>query len=166
MKPENKRGGRRIGAGRKPVLTELEKLWVGGECEARWRSKTQEKSRARFEAHCEDLVEAHKRIQAVRLEERRNRASNPNPLGSGEDRLDELVADVREEIASANLARGENPNNRLWSYRIIRPYDESPGIIAEVAKLASEQLGRKVSTRMVERAWDKFRKHQQQVSLE
>lgn len=143
-------GGRRVGAGRPPVLDSLERLAIGADCEKisndLWRSELQTKLNKLFEDYDEARADA--------------------PRGSPDERKRWLASsafeiyqnDIREErrsiaeIVDGNLpAAGATPMAVYVSAK--KPRNVRPVIIARVACEWSQRLGRKINPSTVRLCW-------------
>ena len=149
---KSRRGGKRQGAGRKPTLSELDRLAVGAEANSRiWRA-TEAWVRARVEAKHEryNLKEKSTRVRSIPLPERKRWSQHSEDDGST---AGDAVYDVRDAIGA-------------WMRDGSKKVIVSPGragyglrreIITAVSADWSRKRGRSISPRLVERCLEEYR---------
>lgn len=146
------RGGVREGAGRKPVLTPMQMIAVGGECERRFR---QEWERARQTAW--DEKPAVKEVHALQAEVRAGvKEHGPAFWHSAEGR------ELRETVEQAIREIRRTPDfvehtNRVFTLTAPRPKGVKANICKAVAAEFSQEWGVSLSPRNVQTCWDQFR---------
>jgi hypothetical protein len=170
MNPHQGHGGARAGAGRKRQLTFCERMRIGVACENRWQELTREASLQRAEREAQKHAEKEEpgrdtrgllrakqaALQAIPVPLRQARAADPTPLG-GNDNIDVLVEDVRDWIRIRGGPVVADPATGASGGLVrLRGYKEQ--VVAEVATAASEGFGRAISSRMVKRCWDEYRR--------
>src|SRR4051794_27829609 len=107
-------GGRRAGAGRKPLLPWLQRLRIGVEAENRWNAlaKAEGERRAvnKARAHAkreepdfdaiEELAATEERLARFTLQQRQDAFRQRSPIGDGDHEIDEVVGDRRAWISA------------------------------------------------------------------
>ena len=134
-KKKNPRGGRRDGAGRRPVLTEMERIAVGARCERLWLEEREVGENAAIASATRNLRAEHREAANVPVSER------------------------AAWIKANRLDHEENVEEALQLDRVIlqrvigkRPKGKRKAIIAQVA---SE---RNISKRLVKTCWKESRR--------
>ena len=127
------RGGRREGAGRRPLLDPNARFRVGALCERLWRRAIEENLNREIDA-------ATRNVQAeFRLAYRE----------SGEERLD--PDDLSDALCLDQGIGDEETPSPLFHVKAKRPRGVLSAIIAKIAKAEG------ISQRMVETCWKEFR---------
>jgi hypothetical protein len=148
----SRRGGARDGAGRKPILTDEQRLQIGAAIHRRlWRKTRAEFARtvdAKFAD--DDLLALWAELNKIPTAERRNVDSD-----------DARLADIQVEIEEGGLQ-----GRRYFSGpRRIAPRVRGP-IVRSVARAASRLFGVSISLRTAERCLEEYRALDARVSRE
>jgi hypothetical protein len=152
--PTRRRGGARRGAGRKPILTDLQRLKIGAAIDRRlWRKTRTDFVRSVDAKFADDDLRAlWARLQATPDIDRRK--VDPNALA-------DLLADIEAEIEEGGL-QGQR--------RFRGPIRVAPGIrkpiIRSVARAASRLYCASVSERTAERCLEEYRAINAKVTAE
>jgi len=141
-----KRGGKRPGAGRKPKLTELQRLRVGGHCERLWREAAEKKLQSAIAERSAAVQETYERARWVPLKDRGHWISSD----AGEEYLDDVDFALREE--QQITADNSTPPSRLLTVHVARPKGVHDEIVAKVAQHY------RISERLTQTCWDEFRR--------
>lgn len=149
------RGGKREGAGRKPVLDAWERLAVGAACEALWREAWAAAYREAVDRATARLRREWARAQAIPPETRAQWLRGQE----GGDYIDDVDFARREDAGMAD-ADIDLEAPRLLRVRPPRPKGKRQGIVEQVAWQKTEALGRTVSARMATECWKEFRRVQ------
>jgi hypothetical protein len=146
---KSRRGGKRQGAGRKPILSAVERLDRGADVNARLLGATQAWVRARVEANYEryNLKEKWARVHSIPVAERQRWSQRSTDDGST---AGDAVFDVRDAIRAAGSKKVVVSPGRA-GYRL------RCQIIATVAADWSRDLGQNISPRFVERCLEEYR---------
>jgi hypothetical protein len=153
------RGGKREGAGRPFLLTELQRLWVGSEFEKRWRDESVTRWQAGERRGQRQLHEKWDALREVPVTLRRFVTAEGDALLNAEETLpfgdQDRVTDAQSDLAEVRNLLGQIP--RISRVYIRRPQGVQIRLPAEVAKVASKRFKRLVTPRMVKTCLDEFR---------
>lgn len=153
-----RRGGKRIGAGRPPALTdEIERWGVGAWCE--------EESAKLVKAAIDTKISSIPRIAALDRERERilDREKNTGP---GRGKYAEPLASYRKralkriEIDLARAFKKTLGSKRKFSVKVARPYALRPKILSAAVAHFRTQYGLHLSPRLVDQCWKEFRQLQ------
>ncbi len=150
------RGGRRVGAGRKPRLTYFEKLAIGAQCERLWREVCQ---RAEKDAIDQATFRAREQWAKAAAVPRGERQAFIESRYFQDDYLDDVRFALKEDQGIEPVDDDREPD-RVVTIRPARPKGHRTRIIS---KIAGE---RGASERMVERCWKEFRAVQRRIDNE
>ena len=145
-----RRGGKRPGAGKRPTLSEIDRLAIGAEAEKRIAEAAEARLRALVETKLEPygLREKWARLRDVPTQERKRWARRSADDGSV---TGDTVFDVRADLVA--LARtGKIIVSHAQLRRGLRRE-----VIATVAKEWSQRLSLTVTPRFVERCLEEYR---------
>ena len=145
------RGGRRAGAGRRSVLTDMERFAIGARCEERWRAAAQANEDAAIAKATPRVQQEWAKARAVPVSERKAWLSSY----AGREHLDDVEFALREDQRIE--AEDELEAARHVRIRVKRPKGQRQRIIEAVAADESVRRGVRISARMVERCWKEFR---------
>lgn len=162
------RGGKRIGAGRKPVLDVYARIWIGTECQNRMDET------ARYNAHSR-LIARRKRRALGSRRFRMEQVPGTNPIL----KLYELYAELAK-VQPKRFTRRQEVNSLVCQIRrlkvsmrgprttsflcaisapVVRPRNRDRfRILEEVAAMASQRYGVTVLPSMVDLCWKEFRR--------
>jgi hypothetical protein len=146
---KSRRGGKRRGAGRKPTLSEVDRVALGAEVEARLALAAKARREAMVEARNErfNLQEKRARLNSIPVDERRRRArQSPNWADD-----DDTVLDIRDAVSALYGSSKIEISIAQLRYGLRRQ------ILAEVAKEKSKKLRRNITPRFVERCLEEHR---------
>lgn len=168
-----KRGGKRTGAGRKPILGSDQRLVIGLECEAQWRRAGQaraQKELADYEARhgLDEMLEAMMAVPANMIRKKDGKPAREIVIELAATDAD-LPQDLPDLIVSAVL---ELRNRRavlertgcLFAMPTVRPKGKRETVLAFGARLVLEEYGVNVTARFVDRCWREARKLEQAIS--
>lgn len=149
------RGGAGRGQGRKPVLSDWQRIVVGQECETRWQDEIKSRLDTKVAESFELVEEEWARLHRVPVPRRRAW------LQSEEAGI--VFADI--EIARRERL-GLSDNDRLpsiASFSVPRPKGLRREIISQVAVDETQARGFSVSERLVEACWKEYRQLIQEI---
>lgn len=152
------RGGRRLGAGRKPALGTIERLAIGAQCERLWQEEwSASLDRTKNDA-LRGLSREWKEADSVPVPER---ASWLGTL-AGEEYLENVEFARRELLQIPD--ENEEPAPRLIHFNGPRPKSHRKGIMSAVAREQSLLRAVPISVRLVEACWKEFRALQRRLA--
>lgn len=150
------RGGLRAGAGRKSVLTDMERMLLGADCESRFNRFAAAKLEAAVASAINQRTEYDAMIDEVRSV----------PIDDREEWLTTEAASYhRDDVEGIMRTQHglpddyDGPVSRGIHVQVTKPYGVRKTIVWEVAKAAADTWGRPVSPRLVRECWDEFRKN-------
>jgi hypothetical protein len=150
------RGGKRAGAGRKPVTDSFGRVMIGAECEKRFGSIWQE---ARDRVWCERAAEVRAAQQEFKDVPVADRAAFRNS-----QRGHELAEEVEQAIrAVRNTPDWVEQTNRVFSPSAPRPKGHKARICQEVAAEYSARWHVHLTTRFVRECWDFYRRFERET---
>lgn len=158
-------GGKRGGAGRKPILSEAEAIWVGARYEERARELAEADARRRIREKLEARgVRLKRRDKIVATLSRASRAvratfseyATNDKLGYP-DTTDEALDAI--DTIRWNRERFERAG-RFHSVKLSSrcPKNQREALLSEIAQKASEKFGKPVKPRRVRTAHSRYRK--------
>jgi hypothetical protein len=153
-------GGKRTGAGRKPILDELERWIIGAKCERMWREECRKKEDdaiAEVTDHVrEDWDRARAIPQSARADwlEREQEDGNPHTDG------------VRVALQVMQKLDGNAEPNRALTVKAGKPQGKQTEIVQRVALEESDQRGIEVKARLVRECWKEFRHLQKRLKTD
>jgi hypothetical protein len=142
------RGGKRNGAGAKPRLSGLERIYCWEHCERLWR----ESERRAEQTYWDNIIVRGGDLRALR--EKQNKLNGLEIYqraivlrGKGEEEGPQTLSDVRIEIDDLGKVAARISSGRSGSryHRIPRSYRQWTGIFATVAVSASAKFGRRIT---------------------
>ena len=136
------RGGRRPGAGRKPKMSLLKRIGIGGRCEREWRGLIAKRLDAKARAESPEYFEEVQRAREVPVSERRRWLEENGELHS---------YDV-DAALRADQGTGDDPPSRYMRVTVKRPKGGERRAI--IKKIAAETG---LSESAVDRCWKEFR---------
>jgi hypothetical protein len=144
-----RKGGKRQGAGRKPVLSAVERLDLRARVEARLAEAARVRLKEMVEARNErfNLREKWARLQSIPVDERRRRQSTKRNWADDDD----TVLDVRDAVAALYGSNKIEISIAKLRYGLRRQ------IVATVAKEKSKELRRSITPRLAERCLEEYR---------
>lgn len=166
------RGGARNNAGRKPLLTDLQRIRVGAECQNRLDAEARAQARQRIDARSDrttysEVVEA---VHQIPLAERRSWTEDDHAdhsfdvdmalrrdqgvLRDPEKSYDEDDEFVPEIVGDDDF--GPEPV-RYHSEPLRRPQGVNQRIRRDVAREMSAHFGVELKERFVQKCWDEYR---------
>lgn len=140
---KTKHGGKRVGAGRRRVMSLEQRLELGGACEKLWRDRAERRARAAHESR-QGLSEVRKlqaELHAMPVKERKHGRF-----------LRERLGDVAQGLKEAVGRR------RFVALKLVRPYGERERIVRAVAWCASRRGGQTITEATLNECWREFRK--------
>ena len=151
------RGGRRAGAGRKPVLSELSRLAIGARCEELWRNEWKAGVKRAVTAATATVAVEWQSVNAIPVAERK-RWLRPNAYDDHRDNI-EFALREQQKIAASD------ERDPCRGIRIVprRPKGRREAIVDQVSEEQSAKRGVLVSRRLVESCWKEFRRVEQAV---
>lgn len=155
-------GGSRPGAGRPPVLTVLEQLAVGRDCEDAWLNAIRRGQERELDRRVPDARALWAEMERLSPGERRQ-------LIKLRDTPEEIdlphLADIAVEL-EAHAEALDGSDDRQGAGRIIaasRPRGLRATIIAEVSAARTASYGRRISPRLVRESWELLRRTERWV---
>lgn len=147
------RGGSRLNAGRKPLLTNLERLWVGVQCEDAFRAAAQAKQQAEVDRVFaqSDYAAVIAKVQAIPVHLRFAWLQS--------EEFEQHRDDVELEshaIAGTDMDEGQAAP-RIVTIPPQKPTGVRRNIIATVAEDWSKRIGKPISKSTVTRCWEEAR---------
>jgi hypothetical protein len=144
-------GGRRAGAGRKPVLTYLQQINVGAECERLWREAAEKTALAPYEKCADEsgIRDEQRRLTDIPIQLRATKQANPP--GSVLMTVGEILEEVSQEIDKAL------PHGRVISIPLRRPKGQRAVVIAHAIDWCRQTYGVNITQRRVDDCWKLYR---------
>lgn len=144
------RGGRREGAGRKPVLDIMARLAVGAHCERLWRDE-QALSAERAIAKATSNVRVEwKKAASIPISKRGSWLRSD----AYRDFKDDVELAIREQLGTPD---DDEDTPRILRIDVPRPKGKRDAIIKHVATQESATRGTEIAESMVRNCWKEFR---------
>lgn len=155
----NMSGGLRPNAGRKRLLTDMQELGVGVECEALYKRAEDDVFQAQKEKIFarSDYVEMISKIMTIPQEKRCTWLQSEEFQVHCDDIEIELHAIAETDIDSFTGDGNDVLAPRIVSVPYRRPYGVRMAIITAVAQDWSKRIGKQISAGTVKRCWDEYR---------
>lgn len=153
-----RRGGRRQGAGRKPVLPdETARLWIGSRCEELWRSAHHKALKTAVESKTATVQAEYAKARAIPVPERAKWLKSH----AGLTYLEDVAFAIAEQENLPADGEDEEAPGALVHVSVPRLKGERKRIIKAVAIESAERFETHVSERLVASHWAEFRKLEQ-----
>jgi hypothetical protein len=141
----SKRGGKRAGAGRPPLITYSERLKIGARCERLWREVGQAKEKAAVDAAIPTALRYLERAKGIPIGKRKKWLKSQD----GRDYLGDVDSALVED------QYGEGAKRKKPSHRLVIGYRRPKGVRKQIMDQVAAQFG--ITPRMVESCWKEFR---------
>lgn len=152
------RGGKRANAGRRPKLSDLDRIRVATDCEKAWQMAmdARELDAWRSIKELSDVDSLTRSAQRNLLREGRSWLQTEAREAHTAD-MDIEVEELRQRAAGTGAE--QSPSfTRLVTVIVRRPYGVRASIMAEVANAWSSRLGIPISVATVKKCWDDHRR--------
>lgn len=147
-----RRGGRREGAGRKPILDEDQRLLIGSRCQQLWEDKQHDALMAHSQEGSKLIQVEYDKINKIPIHERKAWGDSE----AQQDHLDNIEFALRE--AQGIDADDDRMPSSVTNYSVPRIKGQRKPIIIQVADESSIDYGIFISERTVEACWKEWRK--------
>ncbi|WP_146187818.1 hypothetical protein [Caulobacter sp. HMWF025] len=148
-------GGRRANAGRRPILSEWQRLCIGVDCEHLWGEAGKDKIKSMQRA-----FEAAGELTTEQSEFKRNYvAQRGNISPTDYDAYQQAISDsIWIGAGRSALELDQLPRSpRMLRFVTSRPYGQRAEIIERVRREWSEAIGRRLSASIVKKCWEYHR---------
>jgi hypothetical protein len=151
------KGGAGRGQGRKPVLTEYERISVGSRCERIWRIKIEDRLREVIAKETSIVRQLWEQANAVPPPDREAWLRSQD----GWDYIDDVEFALREQFGIS--PDDPRPAPRMIQLTAPRPLGTRQSIISIVAAEESAARHKSISNRLVEACWKEYRQMVQEI---
>lgn len=137
------------------MLTEMERMMLGADCECRFNRLAAAKLKAAVASALDRRTEYDAMIDEIRslpIDDRKEWLATE----AASDHRDDVEGIMRTQHRLPDDYDG--PVSRGIHVQVTKPYGVRKTIVCEVARAATDTWGRPVSPRLVRECWDEFRK--------
>lgn len=159
-------GGKREGSGRKKLLTDDQRLWVGSSCEEFWRKALKRNLDAELAERSKNSSKVRLLAQAIPIGKRREWLQKI----AGQEYLEDLgfaicedsgqVIDVNIDIKTEYHKMADTdkkPLEKIIHVKAKQPKGARKQIISDMVHIVSSRYGCAVSKGTIEKCWKEFR---------
>ena len=153
------RGGKRAGAGRKAVVSELSRLAIGARCEELWQNEWKAGVKRAVATATATVAVEWQSVNTIPVAERKRWLQSH----AYDDHRDNIELALREQQKIA----ASDERDPCRGIRIVprRPKGAREAIMDQVSEEQSAKRGVLVSRRLVESCWKEFRRLEQAVRM-
>lgn len=147
------RGGRRVGAGRKPRLDLTERIYLGSICESRFQQLWQAARQQRWDDRpgVSEVHGLHAKAQSIPLEDRGRFLAS----AEGRQHADDIDFSIREIRGTPTFVE---ETNRIFNLEAPRPKEVKSDICKAIAGEVRHKWGlAEIGSRYIQRCWDEYR---------